>query len=98
MTPRDETQSQKRIVCAALRKDGDIIIGPRHFDATMRRQIEDYSEDYCIGYWKSAEQGFIDQFGNFHSREDALIIAIAAGQILRRCGGDTRELFSENLY
>ena len=46
--------------------------------------------------WKSAEQGFIDQYGDFVTREDALPIARAAGQIRGKIG--TKELFSENLY
>lgn len=44
------------------------------------------------------QQGFIDNKGNWHSREQAYVIAKAAGQIIRRCGGDEGKLFSENLY
>ena len=51
----------------------------------------------------SEEQGFVDQFGNFYSREEAWIIAVTNGQIIRRVGGDMSldgegKLFSENLY
>lgn len=49
----------------------------------------------------SWDAGFIDQFGNFHTRTEAWKIAEAAGQIFRRCGGDTVNggtLYSENLY
>jgi hypothetical protein len=45
-----------------------------------------------------AEQGFVDQHGVFLTREEAMEIARAAGQIVRRCGGDSIRLFSENLY
>jgi hypothetical protein len=48
--------------------------------------------------WKSAAQGFIDNRGNFLTREEALVIAREAGQIRRRCGGDEHALYSENLY
>lgn len=61
----------------------------------MRAQIE-ASEG--SDSWKGCEQGFIDQFGNFLSRERALEIAKANNQIMRRCGGDEHQLFSENLY
>jgi hypothetical protein len=44
------------------------------------------------------EQGFIDQFGVFMTREEAYVVAKAAGQIKYRCGGDDGVLFSENLY
>ena len=85
----------RRIVCAAIRHPGTrrLILGPRHYDPTMRRQI-----DESPYYWGDADQGFIDQFGAYHDRVDALRIAKEAGQIFRRCGGDERQLFSENLY
>lgn len=47
------------------------------------------------------EEGFIDQHGNFHTRQQAWKIAEANGQIIHRCGGDTANggtLYSENLY
>jgi hypothetical protein len=59
----------------------------------MRQQVE-----AAGGNWRDADQGFIDQRGNYLSREEALVIAKEQNQILRRCGGDHRELFSENLY
>jgi hypothetical protein len=51
--------------------------------------------------WIGAEQGFIDQKGKFLNREEAYVIAEAAGQVIgkvipRRCGRP--ELYSENLY
>ena len=87
-----------RIVCAANKCLDMIAVGPRHFDKVMQRQIAFYGS-----LWKKdkVEQGFIDQFGTFHNRHDSWIIAEAAGQIWRRCGGDTIDdgrLFSENLY
>lgn len=82
------------IVCAAIRNsNGGIICGPRHFDEIMRMQI-----DASTYYWKHAEQGFVDQRGQFLTREQAHVIAKEAGQIIRRVGGDDGKLFSENLY
>jgi len=43
-------------------------------------------------------QGFVTNKGEFLTREEAWIIALAEGQIIRRCGGDGEKLFSENLY
>lgn len=31
-------------------------------------------------------------------REEALAVALAAGQRIYRCGGDSNKLYSENLY
>lgn len=85
----------RRVVCAAIRgKAGRVICSARHFDDLMRRQV---AAD-VFGDWSVAEQGFIDQRGEFMTREEAHKIATEAGQIIRRCGGDEGRLFSENLY
>jgi len=77
---------QQRVVCAANRDpDGTIHLGLRHFDQFMRSN-------------RFAEQGFVDNKGNFLTREEAWEVATATNQILRRVGGDEGKLFSENLY
>ena len=85
---------QRVIVCAAIRNEltNKIICGPRHFDMVMRGQIAD--KRHCL----IMEQGFVDQFGVFLTREEAWEIANEAGQIKYRVGGDHNKLFSENLY
>jgi hypothetical protein len=92
--PKPQPRPIQWVVCAANRhKDGRIVAGARHYDGIMRAQIgADYES------WKGCEQGFIDQFGQFLTREQALVIARANGQIRRRCGGDEHQLYSENLY
>lgn len=93
MTDRDP----QRVVCAAMRNEhGEIICGPRHYDGIMRAQL---AKDPVA--WEDRgqiEQGFVDQYGTFLTREEAHMIAHANNQVFRRCGGDTRRLFSENLY
>ena len=88
--------SEQRIVCAAIRLDGHIICGARHFDALMRVAI--YLIGDCKRWYAKAEQGFIDNNGNFFDRETAHEIASKANQIIYRCGGDENTLYSENLY
>lgn len=87
---------QQVVVCAACRNGDIIIAGARHFDKVMRSQI------VAMGVsWAGCEEGFIDQFGDFLTREEAMIIAIAAGQkvdVKRGCGGDKEVLYSEGLY
>lgn len=84
------------IVCAALRNAaGNIICGPRHFDLIMHGQIRNSLDRDT---WKTAQQGFIDQFGIFLSREEAYDLAMDNGQKRYKCGGDSNQLFSENLY
>ena len=91
------TKLECRIVCAAnMYYDGTLILGVRHFDALMHRTIESHQDKNFrkIGH----VQGFVDNHGHFHTREEAWEIASAAGQISRRCGGDDGKLFSESLY
>lgn len=90
----------KRIVCAACRCQGIVILGPRHWDAAMHRTATQifFSEGYSKLEW---EEGFVDQHNVFFTREEAWMMAEASGQIIYRCGGDTRSggtLYSENLY
>lgn len=85
---------KRRIVCAAvLFSDGTMLVGPRHFDTVMMAQYEKVLKGA-----EEVEQGFIDQWGTFFDRKDSWGIAEKAGQILRRCGGDGEQLYSENLY
>ena len=90
----------KRIVCAAIRNaKGRIITGARHYDGTMHTTL-----NYCTDFadWQDHSQitqGFIDQKGNFLTREEAFEVAAGNGQIIRICGSeDKRRLYSENLY
>lgn len=88
---------QQRIVCAANYKDGFMLCGVRHWDQLMRAQFL-LVHDRLSYQW---EQGFIDNRGNFLTRQEAWKVAEAAGQIIRRVGGDEANggtLYSENLY
>lgn len=88
-----------RIVSAAIRnKDGSIILGVRHFDNLMHDQIQSLPEEKIkLWYEEDVDQGFIDNRREFLTREQALAVAIAAGQILEKTGPKD-ELFSEDLY
>lgn len=83
------------IVCAANRHkvSGRIIAGPRHWDAIMRAQVHRETEDF--GNW---EQGFIDQFCQWYTREEAYVIAERHGQIKNPLAHAVGYLYSENLY
>ena len=90
-----------RIVCAANRLDETIVLGARHFDSRMHATIRELKALGDVRKWGRSEQGFIDQFGNFHNREAALIIATDAGQLEGRTktgSKNSKELFSEDLY
>ena len=85
---------KSRIVCAALRKNDVIVVGPRHYDHITVRQIINTQISFV-----DAEQGFVDQSGTFYNRVDALKIAEEAGQhIDYKRNGSKTELYSEGLY
>ncbi len=85
---------QRRIVCAATRlPSGLILCGARHCDSLMRRQMQHARETY-----NPTEEGFVDQFGEFLTREAAWEVASMAGQIIRLVDGIQGRLWSENLY
>jgi hypothetical protein len=69
------------IVCAAVRhkKTGQIICGARHYDPIMRGCMN--AEGFP--FWANTDQGFIDQRGQFLSREEAWVVADKMGQIRR---------------
>lgn len=87
------------IVCAANRyAHGVVILGVRHYDALMHKTI---NSNLGATLGRHCEQGFVDNRGAFLTRTEAWAVAFAAGQILRRVGGDNADggtLYSENLY
>lgn len=84
------------MVCAAIRKGRIIIASPRHYD--------EFTHNVLCALHPSekmydAEQGFIDQWGKFMTREEAFEVASAVGQIIKKTGNpDSKELFSEDIY
>ena len=89
---------QAVVVCAACKHEDLILCGARHWDSVMNNQYN-YLHDQPKAFL--FEQGFINQFGEFLTREEAMIVALDAGQtvdIERGCGGNEKILFSEGLY
>ena len=74
-----EPTTKPWIVCAAIRFNDHIVCGPRHWDTTMRKMV-DLLKDH--EFWGKAEQGFIDQFGRFYNREEAMQVARQNNQII----------------
>ena len=97
----EERKQIQRVVCAANRMpDGTMFLGARHWDMNMHNQADIYKkangiEETCL---TKAEQGFIDQFGNFLTREEAWVIAERQDQIIRDHDVCVGVLFSEHLY
>mgnify|MGYP001560791551 CR=1 FL=1 len=93
---KDYEPVKRKIVTAANRhrESGVMLVGARHWSPAMRQQCKAMNITS-----KDFEQGFIDQYDQFITREDAMRIALKNGQPLIRCpGADGNELFSENLH
>lgn len=98
----------RRVVCAAIRaRDGEVLIGIRHYSADMRRQIDQRVDGSKFMHRLDEYQGFVDQHGIFMNRAEAYQVAKAAGQpiIDQACGARFDDemrlikfLYSEALY
>lgn len=88
---------QEIIVCAANRNSkGVIICGARHWDHLMRAQADFIPNNGPHEKW---EQGFINQFGEFKTRKEALRLVKINGQPFNQERNTaTDELYSEGLY
>lgn len=96
-----ETYAVKRkIVCAANLYHGVLLLGVRHFDHLMNYTIKRLDEKVLESQDFEHEQGFVDQYGVFCDRTEAMQIVKDCGQPfnLQRNGGDDSELFSEGVY
>lgn len=88
---------QLRIAQAAYDFNGYIVTGTRHSCPIMQLQMiaigVDVLDEWCDR--NDMVDGFTDQYGTFHNRKDAYVIAKAAGQLNdRHEWGDT--LYSES--
>lgn len=87
--------NNRRVVCAACRIGSVILAGARHWDTVMHKQSQ--AMPFNSEEKGNAEQGFIDQFGLFLTREEAFILAEEKGQIKDKPNIEGT-LFSEDLY
>lgn len=96
------------IVCAACRHpDGRVVLGVRHFDHIMWKQIlglpitadlpRDPAPDDVLG-WGGAAQGFVDNAGAFLTREEAWAVCIGHDRPLIDREWSRGSLHSEHLY
>lgn len=94
---------KRLIVCAAnkihINETGKtlVICGARHWDPTMHAQADAIKAAGHTLKYSIEDQGFIDQFGDYHDRKDAWLIAEKHGQIAHDVSSPGT-LFSENLY
>lgn len=91
---------KRRVVCAANRYGDFVVTGIRHHCPVMRQQIDLIGLNNLRHYAGDTgeEQGFVDQYGNYLTREEAMVIAQKRGQVTIGGTHDPKTLFSEDLY
>lgn len=108
---QEHYKNTSRIVAAACRVvavDGNeyIMVGARHWDSLMKGQLVTlcnmlialgYTDDKLYESSRT-DQGFIDQYQRFLSREEAWDIAVERKQIHRQIDDSRGKLYSEHLY
>ena len=83
-----------RIKCAAIWHKGVAHEGRRHHEIGLRM----LKEGICgRPYPGGSSQGFVTDDGQFLNREDAMMVAILAGQVVKGKTHHPRQLFSEDL-
>ena len=95
--------TQRRVVCAAIRAaDGSLLLGIRHYSPDMHTQIAARMDGHKFKHRTGEDQGFVDQHGNWLTREEAYTVAAFVNQIVRpeACGKGLNgpKLYSEGLY
>lgn len=65
-----------RLVASAVCRDGEVITALRHAECIRKAILRGWTPPV-----RSSEQGFVDDGGNYYSREDAKAVAIASGQL-----------------
>lgn len=90
----------RRVVCAAVRaENGDVIVGIRHYSTDMRNQIRNRPDGHRFENRFGDDQGFVNTWGEYLTREEALVVAIHNGQIFRGTAfTEQGKLDSEALY
>ena len=91
---------QQIVVCAACKQDDIIICGARHWDKIMNNIYRAMKAADPDIHSSKFDQGFINQFGEFLTREEAMQVVKDNGQPFnkKRNGGSDIELYSEGLY
>lgn len=90
-----ENKEDRRVVCAAIKFDDDFMaVGARHFSPAMHHQLNMMYGENVKDWPKEVEQGFINTWDEFLTREEAAKIATRLGQ----CAEPTDYLYSEDLY
>jgi hypothetical protein len=93
------TKKEVRIVCAAIRaEDGELLLGIRHYSKDMIVNITNRKDGEKFKRRGDKDQGFVDQWGVFFSREEAYQIAKNNGQIIYPEVCHRERLYSEGLY
>jgi len=75
-------KKQRVVVCSAIRSDdGEVVCGVRHYDSIMQRTIALMICPEDFFHRSGSDQGFVDNFGEYMDRKEALEVAMKALQV-----------------
>jgi hypothetical protein len=75
---------ERRVVCAAIRaENGDVIVGIRHYSTDMLYQIRNRPDGNRFVNRFDDDQGFVNTWGEYLTREEAYVVAVHNKQIFR---------------
>jgi hypothetical protein len=82
---------QRVVSMAACIVDGNLVVGNRHFCPVMSLMLDalHLTEEQTHNHDVRTEQGFVDQYGVYMTRQEAWTVAKEAGQI--------KEVFQEGV-
>lgn len=79
----ERSGTQRVVSMAANIVNGYLITGNRHFCPIMRMQLDNLALETPYEHCLATDQGFVDQWGVYMTRQEAWEVALAAGQIKR---------------
>lgn len=70
----------RKVICAAIRAaDGELLLGIRHYSRDMHNQIRHRVDGGKFEHRLDEDQGFVDQYGVYMTREEAYQAWILSG-------------------
>jgi hypothetical protein len=87
----------QRVVCAAIKhRTGLVVAGARHWDGVMCKMVDIAIPNRQEGNSSNWEEGFLNDQGEFLTRNEALTVAKNSGQVSSSLNTD--KLYSADLY
>ena len=93
------SRKERKVVSSACIAGGYLILGVRHWDSIMHSTADALGlSSKSKNHDPATDQGFVDNYGLYMGRKEAMLVAKAAGQILDESELRGDLLFSEDVW